>query len=76
MCSANPTHRTGTADQVSIITGVEPPSCDRFVRTPLGCLDLPTPSGMAMFEILGFAVVSMAWVALVVLGARLGGTEI
>ena len=31
---------------------------------------------MAMFEILGFAVVSMAWVALVVLGARLGGTEI
>jgi hypothetical protein len=31
---------------------------------------------MAMVEILGFTMVSIAWVALVVLGARLGGTEI
>jgi hypothetical protein len=29
-----------------------------------------------MVEILGFTMVSIAWVALVVLGARLGGTEI
>jgi len=29
-----------------------------------------------MFEILGFTVVSMAWVVVVVLGARLSGPEI